>query len=141
MNKKYTEVSLLLVEDDDIDAMAVERAMKKHKIANPMVRVKNGQKALDLLRQTDTIQKPYTVLLDLNMPIMGGIEFLKELRSDPKLTDTVVFVLTTSEADEDKVAAYKQNIAGYIMKFDSDKGMLDIVDMLDHYWRVVVLPE
>lgn len=143
MNNSYQEVKILLVEDDDIDALSVERALNKLKVANPLVRVKNGKEALKLLRADKSglqIGKPYIILLDLNMPIMGGIEFLQEIRKEPKLSDSIVFVLTTSDADEDRVAAYKENIAGYIMKINSQEGMQTIVDMLDNYWRVVVLP-
>ena len=81
-----------------------------------------------------------TVLLDLNMPRMNGIEFLEEIREDPRLRKLVVFVLTTSKADEDKVAAYEKNVAGYIVKSDVGNDFMRVVTMLDHYWRVVELP-
>jgi len=64
------------------------------------------------------LEKPYIILLDLNMPRMSGIEFLEVIRHDDALRDTVVFVLTTSKADEDRTAAYKKHVAGYIVKSD-----------------------
>jgi CheY-like chemotaxis protein len=136
----YKHATILLVEDDDIDAMIVERAFKKLRIVNPIVRAKDGILALELLRST-TISRPYIILLDLNMPRMGGLEMLEELRGDKNLTNNVVFVLTTSKDDEDKFAAYSQNIAGYILKESLQDGFDDLVKLLDHYWRIVELPE
>ncbi|WP_025565024.1 response regulator [Psychromonas sp. SP041] len=141
MSKNYNEVSILLVEDDDVDAKAVERGFKKLKLANPIVRTKNGLEALELLRDPDSVQRPYLILLDLNMPIMGGIEFLKIIRQDEDLKNTIIFVLTTSSADEDLVAAYNENIAGYIVKSDVKGGFDRVIQLLDCYWRVVMLPK
>jgi len=140
MSSHYGEVSILLVEDDDIDAKAVERGFAKLKLANPIVRTKNGLEALQLLRQPDAIQRPYLILLDLNMPIMGGLEFLKIIRQDEELKNTIIFVLTTSSADQDLVAAYNENIAGYIVKSDVKGGFDKVINLLDCYWRVVMLP-
>ena len=132
----YTDATILLVEDDDIDAMIVQRAFKKLRIINPIVRAKDGIVALDLLRNA-SVSRPYIILLDLNMPRMGGLEMLKELRSDEVLKNNVVFVLTTSKDDEDKFAAYSQNIAGYILKENLQDGFDELVKLLDHYWRIV----
>jgi DNA-binding NarL/FixJ family response regulator len=71
---------------------------------------------------------------------MGGIDFLKELRADDDLCGSVVFILTTSSDDQDKMLAYKKNVAGYIVKKQVGESFLNIVDMLGHYWRVVELP-
>lgn len=144
MSENYKEVKILLVEDDDIDAKAVERGLKKLKLANPMRRAKNGLEALALLRGDDEnqpLERPYIILLDLNMPIMGGLEFLQAIRDDDELRDSIVFVLTTSSADEDRVAAYRENIAGYIVKSEVRDGFKKLIEMLDHYWRIVLLPE
>ncbi|MEJ6120455.1 response regulator [Vibrio sp. 2-Bac 85] len=140
MSSHYGEVSILLVEDDDIDAKAVERGFAKLKLANPIMRTKNGLEALELLRQPDAIPRPYLILLDLNMPIMGGLEFLKIIRQDEELKNTIIFVLTTSSADQDLVAAYNENIAGYIVKSDVKGGFDKVIKLLDCYWRVVMLP-
>lgn len=136
----YKPASILLVEDDDIDAMSVTRAFMRMRIANPIVRAKDGIEALEILH-AGQIECPYLILLDLNMPRMGGLELLKILRTDPTLETSVVFVLTTSKDDEDKLAAYKQHIAGYIIKEKLDHGFEQLVKMLDHYWRLVELPE
>jgi CheY-like chemotaxis protein len=144
IEKNYKEVSIVLVEDDEVDAKSVERALTKLKIANPYYHTRNGLEALELLKGSKTqsaLAKPYLVLLDLNMPLMGGIEFLQALRNDSDIEDTIVFVLTTSSADEDRVAAYKEHIAGYIVKSDMANGFTDVIEMLDSYWRIVVFPE
>ncbi len=138
--KQFKEVTILLVEDDDVDVMGIERALRKLKILNHIVRAKDGLEALELLRDPDAVRRPYIILLDINMPRMNGLEMLAELRDDPRLTSAVVFVLTTSKSDEDKVAAYKQHVAGYIVKSQVGDGFLRIMEMLDHYWRVVELP-
>lgn len=135
----YKPAAILLVEDDDIDALSVMRAFSRLKIANPIVRAKDGIEALEILKNQE-IEHPYLILLDLNMPRMGGLELLNTLRHDPSLESSVVFVLTTSKDDEDKLAAYKQHIAGYIVKEKLDDGFEDLVKLLDHYWRLVELP-
>ncbi len=135
----YKSASILLVEDDDVDAMSVKRAFARMRIANPIIRAKDGIEALEIL-QGGNIKHPYLILLDLNMPRMGGIELLNHIRNDSKLETSVVFVLTTSKDDEDKLAAYKQHIAGYIVKERLDEGFEELVKMLDHYWKLVELP-
>jgi len=136
-------VTVLVVEDNDVDAEAVERAFRRCKIANPIVTVTDGIAALDRLRGTngtERLARPYLVLLDLNMPRMDGLEFLAELRADPAIADTVVFVLSTSDRDADKVSAYGHQVAGYVVKTRLDEGFLDMVTMIDAYWRVVQFP-
>jgi CheY-like chemotaxis protein len=135
-------VQILLVEDDDVDVLAVRRAFREQKIANPITVAKDGLEALDILRGNGrpALDRPFIILLDLNMPRMNGIELLGELRADPQLKHSIVFVLTTSKADEDKAAAYDKNIAGYIVKADVGHGFVQVVGMLNHYWRIVELP-
>lgn len=141
MNGK--DVTFLLVEDDDVDVMGMRRAFSQLKIANPMVVTRNGLEALAALRGEggfDRVETPFIILLDLNMPKMNGIEFLDEIRKDPKLKTSVVFVLTTSSQDRDRVSAYERNVAGYVVKAKPMESFLDALNMIDHYWRVVELP-
>lgn len=134
-------VHVLLVEDNEVDREAVERALREQRIGNPIHVARDGIEALELLRAADPpFPRPYLILLDLNMPRMDGIEFLKEIRDDASLHDSIVFVLTTSNLDEDKVAAYDSNVAGYMVKEDAGNGFLKLIGMLDHYWRVVEFP-
>ena len=137
--QKFKEISLLIVEDDDIDATALKRALHKLKLLNPVYRAKDGLEAIELLHKGE-IPMPYIILLDLNMPRMNGLEFLEELRSDPSLTHSIVFVLTTSKSDEDIIAAYREHVAGYLLKQRMDNDFLQVVSLLDHYWRIIELP-
>lgn len=140
MNERYYEqVNILLVEDDDIDAMSIERSIRKMRLLNPLTRAVDGVDALAMLRN-GTISRPYIILLDLNMPRMGGLEFLKALRDDEALSDSIVFVLTTSSNEAEIYAAYKKNIAGYIVKSSLSQDFNKVLTFLDHYWRLVVLP-
>lgn len=139
-NRSYKEATIFLVDDDDVDAMAVERALTNLKIANPVVRARDGVEALALLREPGQVRRPYIILLDINMPRMNGIEMLVALRADPALSSAVVFVLTTSKSDEDRVAAYKQHVAGYIVKNKVSDGFMSVITLIDQYWRVVELP-
>lgn len=136
-------VHVLLVEDDDIDAEAVLIAFRDRRIANPVTVVTDGVYALEALRgndQTPPFPRPYLILLDLNLPRMDGIEFLEVIRHDPQLKDSIVFVLTTSDDDRDKVAAYQRFVAGYIVKSRVGDDFIKVVEMLDTYWRVIEFP-
>jgi len=135
----YKEVTLLVVDDDDIDAIALERALRKLRLLNTLHRARDGLEALALLR-SGVISPPYIILLDLNMPRMNGLEFLEALRADPILTHAVVFVLTTSKSDEDLVAAYRKHVAGYVFKQHMDRDFLEVIGLIEHYWRIVELP-
>ncbi len=135
----YKEVTLLIVDDDDIDAIALERALRRLRLLNTTHRARDGLEALNLLR-TGAISTPYIILLDLNMPRMNGLEFLKALRADQMLTHAVVFVLTTSKSDQDLVAAYREHIAGYVLKQHMDRDFLEVIGLIEHYWRLVELP-
>ena len=138
------DVNLLLVEDDEVDVMAVKRALRELKIANPLYLATDGIEALEVLRGENgktKLSPPYIVLLDLNMPRMGGLEFLDHLRGGPNLTRTVVFVMTTSAAEEDRFRAYDRHVAGFMLKHSAAHTFLDALTMLEHYWRVIELPE
>ena len=137
------EVKLLLVEDDEVDVIGVKKALKQLRIANAVFHAYDGVEGLDYLRGTNGKEKldpPYIILLDLNMPRMGGIEFLKEIRKDADLRKAIVFVMTTSSDERDVYAAYDNNIAGYVVKSDAETTITKALSMLDHYWRIVELP-
>jgi CheY-like chemotaxis protein len=138
-----TTAQLLHVEDDDICIMGLARAFKNAKIANPISFAHDGIDALEMLRGTNgrkRIPRPYLILLDLNMPRMDGIEFLKELRGDEDLKKSIVFIMTTSDSDEDKVKGYNLGVAGYILKAHPANAFLEATALLDTYWRVVEFP-
>lgn len=132
-------VSILLVDDDDIDVQVVRRAFSKRDLTNPIVVANDGIEALEIMRGengNDKIADPYLVLLDINMPRMNGFEFLDEIRQDPDLRKTVVFMLTTSSDDADMLRASERNIAGYLVKGDAGDAFLDTSQLLDVYWKL-----
>jgi CheY-like chemotaxis protein len=136
-------LNILLVEDDELDVMNVQRAFKKNNVVNPLYVAGNGVEALAMLRgqrEPHVPRERRLILLDLNMPKMGGIEFLKELRADPELRATTVVVLTTSDEERDKVKAYDLNVAGYILKPVTVAAFVEIMATLNKYWSVNELP-
>lgn len=136
-------MNILLVDDDDVAVEAVLRSFKKHQIEFPVTVAEDGYEALMVLRgqhETQTLQKPYIVLLDLNMPRMNGFEFLQAVRSDPALKESVVFVLTTSDADSDRSRVYHENIAGYMVKSAVGPQFAKLGVLLNSYARAVNLP-
>lgn len=136
-------VHILLVEDDEVDAEAIVRAFRKQNLKHPIMIVPDGFEALRVLRGetgATRVRSPYLILLDLNMPRMNGVEFLQLLRQDPQLRCSVVFVLTTSDSDQDKLAAYSAQIAGYLLKQKAGENFVNLVDMLTVYWRLIEFP-
>ena len=136
-------INILLVEDDEVDVMNVKRAFRKNNLTNPIYHAGNGIEALQLLRgetSQGNIGLPRIILLDLNMPRMGGIEFLHELRKDELLKNLSVFVMTTSNEDKDKVDAYSLNVAGYILKPLSMESFVSAVSILKNYWTLCEYP-
>ncbi|SDL92447.1 Response regulator receiver domain-containing protein [Catalinimonas alkaloidigena] len=112
-------VNILLVEDDYLDVMDVERNLKKINVLHKLYVARNGEEALAMLRGggAETIDPlPSLIMLDINMPKMNGIEFLQELRQDPALKHIKVFIMTTSDHEEDRSAAQELGISGYIVK-------------------------
>lgn len=139
MNAPLNHLTILMVEDDDVDATGMERSFKKRRIANPIVRANDGLEAIELL-QSGQVKSPYIVLLDLQMPRMNGIEFLTTVRDDDQLKSSVVFVLTTSQAEQDITDAYDKQIAGYFVKDNVGENFTDMLDMLEGYWKIAYLP-
>lgn len=131
---------ILLVEDDRVDVMTIRRAFEKNKILNPLYVASNGIEALAMLRDDRVPRDRRLVLLDLNMPGMNGIEFLRELRADPELRPTPVVVLTTSNDERDKVNAYGFNVAGYLVKPVTFPSFAELMAALNKYWTLVELP-
>ena len=135
--------NILLVEDDKVDVMNVQRSFKKANIANPLFMAGNGVEALEVLRGEGSVTMPEhrrLILLDLNMPKMGGIEFLKELRADERLRPTPVIVLTTSDQERDRIEAYNFNVAGYILKPVTFVNFAEVMTTLNRYWTLCEMP-
>jgi CheY-like chemotaxis protein len=131
------EVSILVVEDDDIDAKALLKAFEKLKIANPVSVAKDGIEGWEALQR---LPRPFLIILDINMPRLNGIELLKKIRADEKFRDSIVFILTTSTDEKDKFEAYNLNVAGYMLKSDMGTSFIRAIEMVERYWRVVEFP-
>jgi CheY-like chemotaxis protein len=134
-----TSKPILLIEDDTIDAMTVKRAMKDLKVANQLVIQANGEEGLRYL--CDSANKPpCVILLDLNMPKMGGIEFLKIAKANEQLKTIPIVVLTTSKSDQDKVESFNLSVAGYIIKPTDYQKFVEAIKTVDLYWTLSELP-
>ncbi|MBN1889257.1 MAG: response regulator [Thermoflexales bacterium] len=131
---------ILLVEDDEVDAMTVKRAMREIKLSNPLQRAGNGEEALALLRDTQR-EKPYLILLDLNMPKMNGIEFLRVVKQDKALRRIPVVVLTTSKEDQDRLASFELSVAGYMVKPVEYADFVEMMHTLKRYWSLSERPD
>jgi CheY-like chemotaxis protein len=141
---KGREVTILVVEDDDGDIKTVRRAFSKAGIVNSLVRAVDGVQALEILRGTEDtgpLQPPYIILVDINMPRMNGLDFVKALREDVALQRSIIFIMTTSKHDADKCAAYDLNVAGYILKENAGADFLDFVQLIGGFTRIVEMPQ
>lgn len=132
-------VDVLIVEDSEIDMMAVLRAFRKANITNATHKACDGVEALDMLRGTGgkpPLSQPCVVLLDINMPRMDGLTMLSELRNDNNISESIVFMLTTSGHVADRKAAYERNVAGYFLK----ENLAPLVEMLKPYCQANEFP-
>jgi two-component system response regulator len=132
-------VEILLVEDSTDDAEIAIRALRRNNLANGIVHVKDGQAALDFLFNT-TAAPPRLILLDLQMPKIGGLEVLKRLRADPRTRSITVVILTSSKEEPDVQASYSLGANSYIVKpVDFDK-FQEAIATLGLYWVVLNQP-
>jgi len=129
----------LLVEDDRVDVMRVERALKDLKITNPLVHSTNGEEALEYLK-SQANEKPCVILLDLNMPKMSGTEFLEVVKGDEALKEIAVIVFTTSEAGKDADETLALDVAGYIVKSINLKDFVEALKIIGPYCSLSELP-
>ena len=131
--------TILLVEDDEVDAMTVKRALKELHVTNPLVVRENGEEALAYLRDPNN-EKPCLILLDLNMPVMSGIEFLQVSKQDDALKVIPVVVLTTSQEQQDKVASFNLGVAGYMAKPVIYQQFVEVMRTINAYWTISEIP-
>ena len=131
---------ILLVEDDQVDAMTVQRALKDINVTNRLDVTNNGEEALTFLNNPEN-EKPGIILLDLNMPKMNGIEFLQVAKNDADLKKIPVVVLTTSKEEQDKVDSFNLGVAGYMIKPVDYLKFVEVVKTIDLYWTVSELPD
>lgn len=136
-------VTVLLVDDDDVATEGVIRSFRHHAVPCRMVTAGEGREALSVLNGTHAtkhIDTPVIVLLDLNMPVMDGFQFLDALRADPALKRTVVFVLSTSAREQDRCRAYDGHVAGYMVKSAVGPQFARLADFMSKYARTQELP-
>jgi CheY-like chemotaxis protein len=130
-------VTIFLVEDDEVDVKALRWAFDKLKIANPLIVARDGVEAWSML---PTLPRPYLIITDINMPRMNGIELLRKIRESADYRDSIVFVLTTSNDEQDKIDAYDLNVAGYMLKSDMGTSFTRAIALIENYWKVVEFP-
>jgi len=131
---------ILLVEDDSVDAMTVKRAMRDLKVDHSVIHVVNGEEAMQYLTSPD-MKKPFVVLLDLNMPKMNGIEFLKVMKTYPELKTIPVIVLTTSKEQRDILGSFELGASGYMVKPVDYSKFVEILSKIVTYWNSSELPK
>ena len=139
MQRGFDNITIFIVDDDETDIMVIKRSFKKAGIHNSVMVAHDGAEALQML-QDNMVPRPYIILLDLNMPNMDGHECLEEIRKDPILMDSIVFILTSSDSDEDKARAYQNNVAGYLLKEFAGEDIKNVAAMLQSYWEAIQLP-
>ncbi len=132
--------SILLVEDDIVDMMSVKRALKDINVTNPLYHVENGEEALEFLRDKEK-PRPTIILLDLNMPKMGGIEFLSIMKKDEAIKRIPVVILTTSRAEYDKIQSYNLGVAGYMIKPVDYHQFMEVIRAMCMYWTLSEVSE
>jgi CheY-like chemotaxis protein len=117
-----------------IEVMKLKRTIKKLKLSHNITEANNGEDALELLKQKDRL--PAIILLDLNMPKLNGIEFLKILKADERLRYIPTIILTTSSNQKDLLECFKVGVSGYILKPLKYEDYISKIDKLLAYWSV-----
>lgn len=147
MNKIYpvsyymkSKKPILLVEDDKVDAMTVRRALKEIKVTNNVILASNGEEAIEYLLKPDS-EMPCIILLDLNMPKMNGLEFMKVAKENEKLRKIPIVVLTTSSEERDRMNSFQNGVAGYMTKPVDYQQFVDVIKTINIYWTLSELPE
>lgn len=145
-DKNLKPILILMADDDEDDRMMTEKAMKKNRLSNEIRFTIDGEDLMDYLLQknaynSETAPVPDLILLDLNMPRKGGIEALKEIKSNKKLKSIPVIVLTTSSTEEDIIKSYNLGVNSFITKPVTFEELVKVVKEIDNYWfELVKLP-
>ena len=132
-------LNILLVEDDEIQQVNVRRALENAGVESELFVAADGREALEMLR-SGLMPARRLVLLDVHMPRMGGIEFLRAVRNDPALKPLVVVMLTSSEEMEDKREALALSASGYLLKSHNFSKFSEQLRVLDQYWSMKEIP-
>ena len=124
---------ILLVEDDEFDAAQVNRIFRELDVPNPRVHVWDGEAALEHLRQ-DASEIPCVILLDLNLPGMGGLDVLRRLKAETAWRDIPIVILTTSCAEDDRVQSLELGADEYVIKPLRHAAFVEALKGIEHYW-------
>ena len=130
---------ILLVEDDSVDVMTVKRALKELDVTNEIVSTGDGEEALEYLHN-HAATRPCVILLDLNMPRMSGMEFMKIAKADTSLKTIPIIVFTTSNTDQDITHSFELGAAGYMVKSVDYSKFIETIKTIDSYWTLSKLP-
>jgi CheY-like chemotaxis protein len=136
-----TQSPILLVEDDNVDAMTVKRAIQDLHLANPVLHLINGEEAINYLSDSNNTEKPFVILLDLNMPKMTGLEFLKVIKADSSLKSIPVIVLTTSKERQDVMESFNLGAVGYMIKPVDYAKFTEVINTIISYWTLSEMPK
>lgn len=140
------EVEILLVEDNTHDAEMTIRALRKVNLANNLIRLKDGEEALDFLfargqfQDRDLMNKPKVILLDIKMPKVDGIEVLRQIKSNEITSIIPVVIMTSSKEEQDIVTSYKLGVNSYVVKPVDFEGFAKAVSELGFYWLLTNQP-
>ena len=138
--RKMARKPIMLVEDDEVDTMTVKRALRDLKVENELVVASNGEKGVEYLENEEN-ELPCFILLDLNMPRMNGIEFLKVIKANDRLKAIPIIVLTTSNEERDKIDSFKLSVAGYMIKPVDYKQFVEVIKEIQVYWTISEKPD
>jgi two-component system response regulator len=130
--------AILLVEDTEDDIELTRRALKKNRLTNPLVVARDGQEALDYLFGDEEL--PAIILLDLQLPKIGGLEVLRRLKSDPRTRLIPIIILTSSREERDVVDGYTHGANSYIRKPVDFDQFTEAVRQLGLYWLILNEP-
>lgn len=146
MTTQKDAIIILMADDDDDDFLLTQKALRQSKLLNTLIRVRDGEELLDYLQRrgpynSENTVRPGVILLDLNMPRKDGREALKEIKSNPELSDIPIVVFTTSKAEEDIYRSYQLGVNSFITKPVTFDGLIQVMQALGKYWfEIVELP-
>ena len=134
-------LTILLVEDDPADQKLIKTSLRNQKIANDLYVVNSGEEGLDFLycrgSYSDGTPRPNLILLDLNMPGMGGKEFLKRIKAEGSLRQIPVVILTTSDSERDIMDSYNLHASGYVRKPVTLDEFKEVMEKIEEYWFLI----
>ena len=138
---------VLLAEDNEHDIVTIKRAWKKNHIANPLHVVKDGQECLDYIyrrggyAEAGAAPRPGILLLDIKMPKMDGLAVLEHIRNDKAISQLPIIILTTSKAEQDRLASYERGATAFITKPVGFENFSKAITAINRFWELVELPE